>query len=98
MRTVVPTGSAPVVHGTSAWQWLTGFLIVVMTWFGTSDMAAAAGDPSYPIKTIKLVLPYPAAGGADSLARPLASQLSRRLGQSVVIDNKGGAGGNIAME
>ena len=98
MRSVVLTRSAPVFSDMPALPWLTGLLIVVLTWFGMGGMATAAGDPSYPAKTIRLVLPYPAAGGADSLARPLASQLSRRLGQSVVVDNKGGAGGNIAME
>ena len=73
-------------------------LPVMLTWLLGSGMAFAADNDPYPSKPIKLVVPYPAAGGADSLARPLAQQMSRRLGQSVVVDNKGGAGGNIAME
>ena len=52
----------------------------------------------YPSKLIKLVVPYPAGGGADAFSRPLAQQLSNRLGQSVVVENRGGAGGNISME
>jgi len=52
----------------------------------------------YPSKVIKLVLPYPAGGGADTFARPLAQQLTNRLGQSVVVENRGGAGGNISMD
>ena len=52
----------------------------------------------YPSKLIKLVVPYPAGGGADAFSRPLAQQLSTRLGQSVVVENRGGAGGNISME
>lgn len=52
----------------------------------------------YPNKLIKLVVPYPAGGGADTFARPLAQQLSARLGQSVVVENRGGAGGNISMD
>ena len=70
---------------------------LVLGWL-TLHAAFAAESSSYPSKAIKLVVPYPAAGGADSLARPLAQQLSVRLAQSVVVDNRGGAGGNIAME
>ena len=70
---------------------------LVLGWL-TLHGAFAAESSSYPSKAIKLVVPYPAAGGADSLARPLAQQLSVRLAQSVVVDNRGGAGGNIAME
>ena len=58
---------------------------------------AIASDP-YPNRPIKLVIPYPAGGGTDSFARPLALQLSTRLGQSVVVENRGGAGGSIGME
>jgi tripartite-type tricarboxylate transporter receptor subunit TctC len=58
---------------------------------------AIASDP-YPNRPINLVIPYPAGGGTDSFARPLALQLSTRLGQSVVVENRGGAGGSIGME
>lgn len=55
-----------------------------------------AGAQSYPSKSITIVVAFPAGGFADAFARLLGNRLSERLGQSVVIENRGGAGGNIA--
>jgi len=57
----------------------------------------AAGQ-SWPTKPVKLVVPFPAGGGTDAFARPLAVALSQQLGQSFFIDNRGGAGGTIGAD
>ena len=58
---------------------------------------AIAADP-YPTKPIRVVVPYAAGGTTDQLARMLQPALSESLGQSLVIDNKPGAGGTIGTE
>ncbi|MCW5603733.1 MAG: tripartite tricarboxylate transporter substrate binding protein [Burkholderiales bacterium] len=58
-------------------------------------IAAWAADAAYPVKPIRFIVPFPAGGNADAIARPLADKLAERWGQQVVIDNRGGAGGVI---
>jgi tripartite-type tricarboxylate transporter receptor subunit TctC len=53
---------------------------------------------AWPTKPVKLVSPFPAGGGTDAFARPLAAALSQQLGQSFFIDNRGGAGGTIGAD
>jgi tripartite-type tricarboxylate transporter receptor subunit TctC len=62
------------------------------------NAANPASAQSYPSKPIKLVVPLPAGGTVDSIARVLAQGLSSRLGQSVVIDNRPGAGTTIGLK
>ncbi|MDP4300424.1 tripartite tricarboxylate transporter substrate binding protein [Leptothrix discophora] len=57
--------------------------------------AVVWGQADWPSKPITVVVPFPAGGGTDAFARPLSAQLARQLGHQVIIDNKGGAGGNL---
>jgi tripartite-type tricarboxylate transporter receptor subunit TctC len=58
--------------------------------------AHAARAQDYPTRAITLVVPYAAGGGNDAMARIVAEKMSKTLGQQIVIENRGGAGGTIA--
>ncbi|WNJ93426.1 tripartite tricarboxylate transporter substrate binding protein [Bosea sp. 685] len=50
---------------------------------------------TWPTKSITFIVPFPAGGGTDTFARPIAVQLEQQLGQRIIIDNRGGAGGTV---
>src|SRR5262249_52737346 len=50
---------------------------------------------TFPARPVRIVVPYPAGGGTDIIGRLVADELSRKWSQSVIIENVGGAGGNI---
>src|ERR1700728_2914744 len=58
----------------------------------------AARGADYPTRVVRIIVPYPAGGTADVMPRIIADWLSRKWGQSVVIENRTGAGGNIGAE
>lgn len=60
-----------------------------------SALAGPVAAQSWPTKSITFIVPFPAGGGTDAFARPLAAQLEQQLGQRIIIDNRGGAGGTV---
>ena len=73
---------------------IVAILAAVFAWFGS---IAAASAQNYPSKPITIVVPYPAGGSTGVLARILAEPLQKALGQTIVIENVGGAGGSIGV-
>ena len=59
---------------------------------------ALAGADNYPTKPIHIIVPYPAGGTSDILARTIGQRLSESLGQPVIVDNKPGANGNVGAD
>src|SRR5271165_4106432 len=58
----------------------------------------SAGAEAYPTRAVRLVVPFPAGGATDLLARLIGQWLTERTGQPFIIDNRPGAGGNIGTE
>jgi len=63
-----------------------------------SALASRGRAQAWPSRPVRLVVPYPAGGGADAIARIVSGRLGEIWGQQVVIENRGGAGGNIASD
>lgn len=72
--------------------------VIAATAFISSIGATAAWAEAYPSKPIRMIVPWPAGGGTDNVARSLVEDLGTALGQPVVIDNRGGANGVIGSD
>ena len=73
-------------------------LLFAMMVLGATSLPenSLAQQKTYPTRPITLVVPFPAGGGNDALARLVAERMSKTLGQQIVVENRGGAGGTIA--
>jgi tripartite-type tricarboxylate transporter receptor subunit TctC len=74
------------------------FLFALGAGLSTLSGVATAQPAAYPHRAVKFMVPYAAGGGVDKIARVIGQQLAKSLGQPIVIDNRGGAAGNIGTE
>ena len=63
-----------------------------------APVVVLAQTGAYPVRTVRMIVPWPAGGGTDMLARPIAQKMGEFLGQQVVVDNRGGASGIVGSE
>jgi tripartite-type tricarboxylate transporter receptor subunit TctC len=68
----------------------------VLAALALADAASAQG--AYPTKPIRMIVPFPPGGGTDILSRLVANKLTESAGWQIVVDNRGGAGGNIGLD
>ncbi len=101
MRWFAPFATTPLAH--TAQQCRRQALTAGLAWALASTGAAtvpglAVAQTNYPDKPVRLLVPYPPGGGTDVIARIVQQKLAATLGQQVVIENKGGAGGSVGTE
>ncbi len=86
---------AQTAHATPRRSWLLATFGLLLAGIG---LPAAAQQAAYPTQPVRFIVPYAAAGLPDIVIRRLSARLAERLGQSVVVENKPGAGGAIAVQ
>lgn len=72
--------------------------VVCSTLFSALGLASHVEAQSYPHKAVRMIIAFTAGGGADTVGRVLARKMSESMGQPLIVDNRPGAGGNIAFE
>jgi tripartite-type tricarboxylate transporter receptor subunit TctC len=77
---------------------LVAVLTLILGLSGSLGWSQFAQAQSWPNKPIKFIVPYPPGGGTDVIARIMQEPLSQALGQQIIIDNRGGAGGSIGTD
>ena len=87
------TGGPPRAVSAAPAAWLRGALLLGLSLLGIPLQPARA--ETWPARPITLIVPFPAGGNVDAAARIVADKLSGALGQQVIVDNRGGGGGNI---
>jgi tripartite-type tricarboxylate transporter receptor subunit TctC len=76
-------------------MWRGAFVLLTAVLAVTIDASRLTSAQEYPTRPITLVVPYPPGGGVDAMARIVADKLSAALGQQIIVDDRGGGGGNI---
>ena len=89
----MPTSKSILNRLAPAWLVLLGLINI-----HGANAQAPADASNYPNQPVKLVVPYPPGGGADFLARLLAEKAQAKWGQTVIVENRSGAGGNVGTE
>ncbi|MFZ5781670.1 MAG: Bug family tripartite tricarboxylate transporter substrate binding protein [Pseudomonadota bacterium] len=72
-------------------------LLLILAGLLLAGLATAAHAQQYPTRMIRIIVPYPAGGATDILARILAEKMTSMLGQTVIVENKPGASGNLGF-
>ncbi len=95
MRPITPVTRHNPAASQPVWRLLAGAFTLCATFLTPGTVMAA--DAGYPSKPVKLVVPFPPGGSSDTAARILADGMSKELGQTMVVENRSGAGGTIGM-